>query len=68
MKNLSVNWRTTAVGVIAIALTAIKYFDPSLMTTEAYTEAIGVLGALGFVVAKDGTVTGNGDNATSKTK
>lgn len=57
MDNLLKNWKTTAVGVLAIAFTAIKYFDPSLMSTEGFATALGVLAALGFIVAKDGTVT-----------
>lgn len=56
MNNLLTNWKTTAVGAIAIAITAIKYFDPSLMNTEAYAMALGVLAALGFIVSKDGSV------------
>jgi hypothetical protein len=58
MKSLTANWKTTAAGIIALAITAIKIFYPSVLTTEAYTAILGVLGGLGLVAAKDGNVTG----------
>jgi len=49
------NWKTTAAGVIVVAITAIKIFAPQIVTTEYYTIAIGVLSSLGLIAAKDGS-------------
>lgn len=52
------NWKTTAAGVIALIITAIKIFKPEFMTTDLYTTIISILGGLGLIAAKDFNVTG----------
>lgn len=50
------NWKTTAFGIASIAAFVVGYFFPEYK--EFMAGLIAVLIAAGFIVAKDGDVTG----------
>jgi hypothetical protein len=66
MKNLLINWKTTGVAVLFGVLGVLNILYPATFTTELNIKIGAVLGLLGFGAAKDGNVTGAGNNAVAK--
>jgi hypothetical protein len=66
MKNLTINWKTTLVGVIVFIIQVGPILLPNVITHELANTISAVAAALGLVVAKDGNVTGAGPTAVAK--
>lgn len=58
MKNFLTNWKTSGAAALLAILGILNIIYPATFTTALNVQIIGVLGALGFAVAKDGNVTG----------
>lgn len=65
MKNLKINWKTTAAGVGLIILVVAHVLFPATITAAVMASGISIMAGLGLVAAKDGNVTGVGAAATT---
>jgi hypothetical protein len=65
MNSLLKNWKTTLAGALGVLLIVLKIVFPQTFTTEIVTTIGFLLGSLGLVAAKDGSVTGIGSQATT---
>jgi len=66
MKNLTLNWKTTLGGAVAILIQIGPILFPKTITPQVANSISALAVALGLVAAKDGNVTGAGSSAKAK--